>query len=76
MTDIPEKQVYVGSPATPAKQQLLIQATKNRLPEMRKKVIQLEKKLEQLNQLVANLTLDRTNADDTADSNLTNSDAA
>lgn len=71
MADISEKQVFVGSPATPAKQQLLIQATKNRLPEMRKKVIQLEKKLEQLSQEVAN----QASASDAANTSLNEADA-
>jgi UDP-3-O-[3-hydroxymyristoyl] glucosamine N-acyltransferase len=48
MADIPEGQVYVGIPATPAKQQMTIIAATHRLPEMRKRIKQLEKELQKL----------------------------
>lgn len=51
MADIPEGQVYVGIPATPAKQQMTIIAATHRLPEMRKKIKQLERELQKLTEL-------------------------
>ena len=48
MADIPEGQVYLGAPATPAKQQMSIVAATHRLPEMRRKIKQLERQLEKL----------------------------
>lgn len=50
MADIPAEKVYVGIPATPAKQQMTIIASTHRLPEMRKKINQLEKDIQQLRQ--------------------------
>lgn len=45
MADIPPDQVYVGIPATPAKQQMTIIAATHRLPEMRKQIKRLEKQI-------------------------------
>lgn len=45
MADIPSEKVYVGIPATPAKQQMTIIAATHRLPEMRKKISWLEKEM-------------------------------
>ena len=51
MADIPAEKVYVGIPATPAKQQMTIIAATHRLPEMRKKINSLERELNQLLEL-------------------------
>ncbi len=48
MADIEENQVFVGIPATPAKLQMQIIASKHRLPEMRKRINRLEKELDSL----------------------------
>ena len=53
MADIPDKQVYVGIPATPAKQQMTIVAATHRLPELRKKINKMERMLNQLNEMVS-----------------------
>ena len=46
MADIPPGQVFMGSPATPAKQQMQYVAATHRLPDMRKQLKRLEKAIE------------------------------
>lgn len=46
--DAPEDQILLGSPAIPRKDQAILFAAMNRLPEMRKSLKQLEKQVEQL----------------------------
>ena len=46
MADIPDDQVFVGIPATPAKQQMTIIAATHRLPEMRKRLSRLERQMQ------------------------------
>lgn len=52
MADIAPGSVFVGVPATPAKQQMTIIAATHRLPDMRKKMKQMEKELQRLTDLV------------------------
>ena len=46
--DVPAGETYVGVPATPIKEQGVKQAAFSKLPEMRKELKQLTRKLEQL----------------------------
>ncbi len=48
MSDIPEGGAYVGIPATPERQQMLIQASLHKLPALKKQVKALERLIEQL----------------------------
>ena len=48
MADIPEGGAYVGIPATPERQQMLIQASLHKLPALKKQVKALERFVEQL----------------------------
>jgi UDP-3-O-[3-hydroxymyristoyl] glucosamine N-acyltransferase len=48
MNDIPGGGVYVGIPATPMREQLHKQAALSKLPEMRKQLKALQKRVEQL----------------------------
>lgn len=45
MDDLPGGQVYLGSPATPQREQMQIMAVQRRLPELRRTVKELEKQL-------------------------------
>jgi UDP-3-O-[3-hydroxymyristoyl] glucosamine N-acyltransferase len=48
MSDIPPGTRYVGIPATPERQQMLILAAVHRLPDMKKEVKDLKRRLAQL----------------------------
>lgn len=48
MNDIPDGSTYVGTPATPERQQLLIVATMQKLPDLKKQVKALERAVAQL----------------------------
>jgi UDP-3-O-[3-hydroxymyristoyl] glucosamine N-acyltransferase len=48
MNDIPAGQVYVGIPATPERQQMLIQAALMRLPELKKQIRALQRIVDRL----------------------------
>ncbi len=47
-SDAPEDQILLGSPAIPRKEQAILYAAMNRLPEMRKTLKQLEKQVDAL----------------------------
>ena len=48
MHDIPDDKMMLGIPATPVREQMQILAIKSKLPEMRKTVKQLKKRLEKI----------------------------
>jgi UDP-3-O-[3-hydroxymyristoyl] glucosamine N-acyltransferase len=48
MGDVPDGEAYVGLPATPERQQALIQASLARLPELRKQIKELQRTIERL----------------------------
>jgi len=48
MRDVPDGMTYLGIPATPEREQLLVQAALARLPEMRKQLKALERRVETL----------------------------
>lgn len=50
MTDIPSGTHYLGLPATPERDQLQLWAIQARLPEMRKQLLALQRKVDQLTQ--------------------------
>lgn len=50
MDDCPGEQVYLGSPATPQREQMQIMAVERRLPEMRREFKQLRRELDHLKQ--------------------------
>ena len=50
MTDCPDNQTFIGSPATPHRDQMQIMAVQRRLPQMRKEIRDLSREIEQLKQ--------------------------
>ena len=48
MDDCPGNEVYLGSPATPQRDQMQIMAVQRRLPEMRREIKQLRRQLDRL----------------------------
>ena len=54
--DIPPQSQYVGVPATPAREQVVKQAALVKLPEMRKRMKQLEKTVERLTRQIDELS--------------------
>ncbi len=50
MNDVPGGEYWVGVPATPAREQMYKQGALTKLPEMRKQLKQLQKKVEQLSE--------------------------
>ena len=48
MDDCPGNEVYLGSPATPQRDQMQIMAVQRRLPEMRREIKQLRRELDRL----------------------------
>lgn len=50
MADCPDNQTFIGSPATPHRDQMQIMAVQRRLPQMRKEIKELCREIEQLKQ--------------------------
>ena len=48
MDDCPGNEVYLGSPATPQRDQMQIMAVQRKLPEMRREIKQLRRELTRL----------------------------
>ncbi|TWU48596.1 UDP-3-O-acylglucosamine N-acyltransferase [Rubripirellula tenax] len=63
MDDCVGNQVYLGSPATPQREQMQIMAVERKLPEMRREVKQLRRDLDQLTSRIA-----ESSSSDSADS--------
>ncbi|MGI9470454.1 MAG: UDP-3-O-(3-hydroxymyristoyl)glucosamine N-acyltransferase [Rubripirellula sp.] len=53
MDDCPGNEVYLGSPATPQREQMQIMAVERRLPEMRRELKKLRREMDQLGQRFA-----------------------
>jgi UDP-3-O-[3-hydroxymyristoyl] glucosamine N-acyltransferase len=58
MSDIPSDAMYVGIPATPAREQMVKQAAFAKLPEMRKQLKALERALAKLSNAQDSATRD------------------
>jgi UDP-3-O-[3-hydroxymyristoyl] glucosamine N-acyltransferase len=53
MNDLPANQVYTGTPSMPHREFLRMTAVRQKLPEMRKTLVEIEKRLKRIEETIS-----------------------